>query len=101
MNRPTNSPEESPLVLVAGAASRDLDATDPRGWRLGGAATYGALTLARLGLRVGAVVGLDAAAASAHELGTLEAAGVAVVRVPLISGPVFELGESEAGRCLR
>jgi hypothetical protein len=29
----------------------------PRGWRLGGGATYAALTTARLGLRTAAVVG--------------------------------------------
>lgn len=101
MNRPPNPPAGPPLILVAGAASRDIDPTDPRGWRLGGAVTYAALTLARLGLRVGAVVGVDAASASAHELDTIEAAGAVVVRVALASGPVFELEESEAGRRVR
>src|SRR6185295_20414519 len=40
----------NPMVLVVGAASRDITPDDPRGWRLGGAATYGSLLLARLGL---------------------------------------------------
>ena len=88
-------------MLVVGAASRDVTADDPRGWRLGGAVTYASLTLARLGLRVGAIVGVDALAATAHELDGLEAAGVTVVRAPLASGPVFEIVETAAGRRLR
>ena len=100
MKRPPDRAGELPLILVAGAASRDLTNADPRGWRLGGAVTYGSLTLARLGLRVGAVVGVDAAAATAHELDAIEAAGGVVVRVPLANGPVFEITESGAGRRL-
>lgn len=90
-----------PFVLVAGAASRDVDARDVRGWRLGGAVTYAAFTLARLGFRVGAVIGVDAQAARAQELGKLEDAGAIVIRVPLETGPVFELTESASGRRLR
>lgn len=87
-----------PLVLVAGAASRDLTADDSRGWRLGGAVTYGSLTLARLGLRVRAVLGLDAAASTAAELRELASAGVALDLVPLASGPVFENLELDGRR---
>ena len=89
---------DRPLVLVAGAASRDIVADDPRGWRLGGAVTYGALTLARLGLRVRALIGVDAEAADATELYDLRAAGVEVHLLPLRSGPVFENVESPSGR---
>jgi sugar/nucleoside kinase (ribokinase family) len=85
-------------VLVVGAASRDLTATDPRGWRLGGAVTYGSLTLARLGLRVRALIGVDAEAAVARELDLLSRAGVAIALAPLASGPVFENVETPAGR---
>lgn len=87
-----------PFVVVAGAASRDLAADDPRGWRLGGAVTYGSLTLARLGLRVRAIVGVEAMAAGAHELELLAAAGAVVERVLLDRGPVFENLETPAGR---
>ena len=34
-----------PVVVVVGAACRDLVHDDPRGWRLGGGVTYAALTL--------------------------------------------------------
>jgi len=87
-----------PLVLVVGAASRDLTGDDPRGWRLGGAATYASLSLARLGLRVRALIGVDAAAAEARELDVLMAAGVEVARAPLANGPVFENIELPGGR---
>jgi sugar/nucleoside kinase (ribokinase family) len=87
-----------PLVLVAGAASRDISRDDPRGWRLGGGVMYGALTLARLGLRVRAAVGVDREAAGAIELDHLRAAGAEVHLVRLRSGPVFENLESPAGR---
>jgi sugar/nucleoside kinase (ribokinase family) len=96
------APSRRPLgrrsALVVGAASRDLTADDPRGWRLGGAVTYGALTLARLGLRVRAVVGVDAAAATAPELDLLRAAGVDLALVRLAHGPVFLNHERPAGR---
>jgi sugar/nucleoside kinase (ribokinase family) len=79
-----------PSVLVVGAASRDVTADDPRGWRLGGAVTYGALTLGRLRFRVRALVGVDADAASARELDLLRAAGVVIALARLESGPVFD-----------
>jgi len=54
-----------PTIVVVGAAARDLTESDPRGWRLGGGVSYGALTTARLGLRTAALVGVDATAADA------------------------------------
>jgi sugar/nucleoside kinase (ribokinase family) len=86
------------MVLVVGAASRDITTADPRGWRLGGAVTYGSLTLARLGLRVRALVGADDVAAVAHELDLLREAGVEVALAPLAHGPVFENIEQPGGR---
>ena len=91
----------APTVVVVGSASRDLDPSDPRGWRLGGGATYGALVLARLGLRVGVVLGVDPQAAGAHELDLLRAAGAELRLVHLPSGPVFHLEETAVGRSLR
>ncbi len=88
----------TPTVVVVGSAARDIDETDPRGWRLGGGVTYCALACARLGLRTGALVGLDPAARDAHELRLLEDAGVDVRRVPLDSGPVFRNLELPGGR---
>jgi sugar/nucleoside kinase (ribokinase family) len=88
----------SPDVVVVGSAARDIDDTDPRGWRLGGGVTYGALACARLGLRTAAVIGLDAAAVDAHELALLEDAGVDVCRVELPTGPVFQNVEQAGGR---
>ncbi len=85
-------------MLVVGAASRDLTLDDPRGWRLGGAVTYGALTLARLGVRTRALVGADAEAAEASELGVLRDAGVEVSLARLASGPVFRNVETPDGR---
>ncbi len=84
--------------MVVGAAARDLDDTDARGWRLGGGVTYGALACARLGLRTGVVLGVDALAAAAHEIDLLDAAGARVVRVPLTAGPVFHNEERPGGR---
>ena len=52
---------QAPDVVVVGSATRDLSDEDPRGWMLGGGVTFGALALARLGLRTGVVLGLDAA----------------------------------------
>ena len=65
-----------PDIVVVGAASRDRVEDDPRGWRLGGAVSYAALAIARLGLRVGALVGADAEAATARELDLLREAGL-------------------------
>jgi sugar/nucleoside kinase (ribokinase family) len=88
----------SPDVVVVGSAARDIDGSDPRGWRLGGGVTYGALACARLGLRTAALIGLDAVAMGAHELALLEDAGVDVQRVPLPLGPVFQNVERPGGR---
>jgi hypothetical protein len=49
-----------PTVVVVGAAARDLDDSDPRGWRIGGGVTYGGLTVARLGLPTAVLIGVDA-----------------------------------------
>lgn len=90
--------DRCPTVLVVGAASRDLDPTDPRGWRLGGGVTYGAMAAARLGVRVRALIAVDREASSAHELETLARAGVEVQPVLLARGPVFENIELTHGR---
>lgn len=87
-----------PEVVVVGAASRDIAADDPRGWRLGGGVSYSALTTARLGLATGALVGADAAAADSSELELLREAGVDVRVVPLEHGPVFVNIERPEGR---
>ena len=77
-------------MLVVGAASRDVVPDDPRGWRLGGAVLYASLALARLGLDVRAVVGVDRDAAEADELDLLREAGVTLAFADLASGPVFD-----------
>jgi hypothetical protein len=63
--------------------------------------TYAALTLARLGLRVRALVGVDSLAAEARELDLLGAAGADVALVRLARGPVFENIEGGGGRIQR
>lgn len=85
-------------VVHVGSASRDLTDEDPRGWRLGGGASYSALTTARLGLRTAAIVGVDPAAATASELDLLRAAGVELHLVALDEGPVFRNDETPGGR---
>ena len=85
-------------VVHVGSASRDLTLDDPRGWRLGGGASYSALTTARLGLRTVAIVGVDREAAEAGELDLLRAAGVELMLVRLAECPVFRNLETEAGR---
>jgi len=90
--------EETPQVIVVGAASRDLVDDDPRGWRLGGGVSYSALTLARLGLRVGALVVADGPAATSTEMDMVSAAGVDVRLVPDAHGPVFVNVETPTGR---
>lgn len=87
-----------PDVVVVGAAARDVDASDPRGWRLGGGVTYGALACARLGVRTGALIGVDHLAADAWELDLLVDAGVDIVRLPLAAGPIFDNQERPTGR---
>ena len=90
--------EWSPDLVVVGAASRDIAGDDERGWRLGGPAVYCSLTAARLGLRVGSVVGLDRTAAEATELGLLLDAGVHLERVHLERGPIFDNLEVDGRR---
>jgi sugar/nucleoside kinase (ribokinase family) len=87
-----------PVVLVIGAASQDMTTADPRGWRLGGGVTYGALAVARLGLRVRALVGVDGATGSAAELELLAAAGVELELVRLGHGPAMENRQTGARR---
>lgn len=87
-----------PEIVVVGAAARDLAGDDPRGWRLGGGVAYSALTVARLGVRTGALIGVDAEAATASELDLLRDAGVEVVLAPIARGPVFENIERPEGR---
>lgn len=89
---------QAPDVVVVGAATRDLHDDDPRGWLLGGGVTFGALALARLGLRTGVVLGLDAEAATADELRLLRDSGVEIVSVPLERGPIFTNFETPLGR---
>lgn len=79
-----------PVMLVAGAASRDLVTDDPRGWRLGGAVNFASLALARFGFETWAVVGADREAAGADELDVLRSAGVTLAIADLASGPVFD-----------
>lgn len=81
-----------------GAAARDITRDDTRGWRLGGGVTYGALTVARLGLRTGALVGVDPEGARAAELDLLRVAGVDIRLVRLDRGPIFENRETVHGR---
>jgi sugar/nucleoside kinase (ribokinase family) len=90
-----------PTVVVVGSAARDIDEADPRGWRLGGSVTYGALVLARLGLRVGVVMGVDAEAAEARELDLLREAGAELELVRLPAGPVYQLHDFPDHRELR
>jgi sugar/nucleoside kinase (ribokinase family) len=85
-------------VVVVGAAARDITRDDTRGWRLGGGVTYGALTVARLGLRTGALVGVDPEGARAAELDFLRDARADVRLVRLERGPIFENRETAHGR---
>lgn len=89
---------ETPQVVVVGAACRDLVDDDERGWRLGGGASYSALALARLGLRVGALVVADELAATSAELDMVRAAGVDVRVIPGSKGPIFINVETPTGR---
>src|SRR5690348_9997223 len=87
-----------PEVVVVGSASRDLVDDDPRGWRLGGGVSYSALALARVGVPVRALVGVDGRAADASELDLLRDAGAEVHAVRLARGPVFVNIETPDGR---
>ena len=88
----------APDIVVVGAASRDLQPSDPRGWRLGGGVTYSARLLGQLGLSVGVLMGVDEAASGAHELDELRALDVLLETVPLARGPVFDNRQTAAGR---
>jgi hypothetical protein len=101
MDRRETPGPSTPALVVVGAAARDLTPDDPRGWRLGGGVTYGALTTARLGVPTGAVIGVDSPASEASELDLLRDAGVAVTLVPLDRSPVFENVEGADGRIQR
>jgi sugar/nucleoside kinase (ribokinase family) len=85
-------------LLVVGAATRDIDRRDARGWRLGGTVSYAALAAARLGVAVRALIGADEQASHAAELDTLRAAGVDILIAPLAHGPVFENREMNGVR---
>jgi sugar/nucleoside kinase (ribokinase family) len=89
---------DAPTVVVVGAATRDIDATDPRGWKLGGGVTYSAIAAARIGVRVRALIGVDAMASEAAELDTLREEGVELALVPLARGPIFENRRIPGGR---
>jgi sugar/nucleoside kinase (ribokinase family) len=65
---------------------------------MGGGVTYGALALARLGLRVGVLLGTDSVVRGAREIETLRRSGADVVEVPLERGPVFRNEERPTGR---
>lgn len=84
--------------VVVGSASRDIAASDPRGWRLGGSAAYAGLTLARLGLRPRVLLGVDDDAANAAELDLLRAAGADLRAIRLRRGPVFDNREVDGVR---
>lgn len=87
-----------PTVVVVGAAARDLDDSDPRGWRIGGGVTYGGLTVARLGVPTAVLLGVDAEASGAAEIDLLRQAGAEVHLVPLGRGPIFINLETPTGR---
>ncbi|MES2209042.1 MAG: PfkB family carbohydrate kinase [Chloroflexota bacterium] len=83
---------------MIGSASRDLTPDDPRGWRLGGAAAYTGLVLARLGLRPRVLLGVDGPASAAEELQWLRDAGADLRLHPLVEGPVFTNRDTPDGR---
>src|SRR5882724_9521772 len=93
----TDAPFE-PTVVVAGAAARDIDPTDPRGWRMGGGVMYGGLAIARLGVPTAVLLGVDAEAAGGAEIALLREAGARVHMVPLERGPIFINLETPTGR---
>ena len=97
-NAPVRAHPRGPEVVVLGAACRDVDPEDRRGWRLGGGVSFAALALARLGLRTAAIIGLDEQAQAAVEVDLLVDAGVDLLRVPLAAGTVFLNRETPAGR---
>jgi sugar/nucleoside kinase (ribokinase family) len=84
-----------------GAAARDLDRGDRRGWRLGGTVMYASLAAARIGVPVRALIGADRDASTAHEVELLRAAEVDVEIVRLERGPMFANEQAPAGRRLQ
>jgi sugar/nucleoside kinase (ribokinase family) len=94
----SETPVAPPVLVIVGAASRDRDQHDPRGWRLGGGVTYSAMAAARLGVGVRALVGVDAQASDADELERLRDAGVEVRLFALDHGPIFDNRETPVGR---
>jgi sugar/nucleoside kinase (ribokinase family) len=60
--------------------------------------TYAAIAAANLGVRVMALVGVDAASESARELDTLRAAGVETRTFRLQNAPIFDNRHTAAGR---
>ncbi len=98
MEGPSIGADDRPTLVVVGAATRDIQANDPRGWRLGGTVSYSSLVAARLGLRVRALVGVDDVAASASELDVLRDGGVDVQLVRLSKGPVFDNQQTTSRR---
>ena len=90
--------DDRPTLVVVGAATRDIDPDDPRGWRLGGTVAYSSLVAARLGVHVRALVGVDDIAATAIELDVLREAGVEVELVRLGKAPVFDNQQTHSGR---
>ena len=88
-----------PTVVVVGSASRDLTPDDPRGWRLGGGVTYGSLALAPAGHPDrGADRRSTKRRCTLDELELLRSAGVDLMPVPLVHGPVFVNQERPEGR---
>jgi sugar/nucleoside kinase (ribokinase family) len=88
----------TPQLVVVGAAARDVDPSDERGWTLGGGVSFSSLLAARLGVRVGVLIGLDPLARDARELTLMTDAGADLEVVPLANGPVFENIEGPRGR---
>ena len=95
---PSIGGDDRPTLVVVGAATRDIHDQDPRGWRLGGTVSYSSIVAARLGIRVRALIGVDAAAATASELDVLSGAGVEMQLVPLSKGPIFDNRQTASGR---
>ncbi|HEY7025592.1 MAG TPA: PfkB family carbohydrate kinase [Candidatus Limnocylindrales bacterium] len=87
-----------PTLVVVGAATRDIAADDPRGWKLGGGVTYSAIAAARLPVSVKALIGVDELAATAQELDAIRRSGVDVRLVQLPIGPVFDNRRTPNGR---
>ena len=90
---------EAPQVVVVGAASRDLVDDDARGWRLGGGVAYSALALARLGLRVGALIGVDGPARTPRRAGPVRDAGAERAGRPPRTRPGVRQPETPTGAC--